>query len=147
MKKITVLIWALSVSLCSLNAQNFRVNMDAGYSVNNGAILGAGASYNLKTIGISAGFQTHTSSLVKLGAFLNLGIFKDLALGETWHILPGAAFSYHYKSGDEKGLNSPHPLYSIEIQKEILPDEMRIGIYGAYTGEYRLISIRLTGIF
>lgn len=146
--KLKLIILAVSVILAMASkAQNFNVHMDAGYSVSNGALVGAGVGYNFVAIGLAAGFQTHTSNLVKRGAFLNVGVFHEFQIAEAWYIQPAVSYSYHYKSDDTKGLNSAHPLYSLEIQKEILPDEMRLGFKVARTGNYTLLNFNIVGLF
>lgn len=149
MKKITVLIWALSVSLCSLNAQPMA-SLEAGYSVGKTASVGFHAGYNWRALNVTAGAQTHVSSKVVNGIALEVRVGHEFTIGDGLYFNPFMGYARHLLSQDIKSLNSNNSLFGGEISKSIRyeeDDNVRVYLAGTRTGQWTFLTIGIKGIF
>lgn len=147
--KLLVLIGSFLILTLSSKAQ-FNLSIGAGYSWNRTGAAEAFAGYNTPLINFSAGFQAHTTTVVKNGLVMQLRAGHDFNIDKSVFITPFAGFAYHYLSADDKNLNSSKVVYGLQISKAIVTkfdDNIRFYLSQSKTGEYYFLTVGVMGLF
>jgi hypothetical protein len=141
--KILGLFIALLVTSVTTNAQ-FHLGGLAGYSSNKTATGELSLGYDFKVVDIQAGMISHVSSAVGNGTIFNVRIGHTVNINEYWSVQPAFGVAHHYRSSDNKALNTGSTMYSLYAYKtlERFPQaQLQFGV--AYAQKTTIVGVGL----